>query len=106
MADYLTGATASRCRSRGHWALAQSGAALAGPPEPSRKVAEELGQVEEPFPTPNAAERAELQRRESALASELRSLRQPESCQCPNVQPALQTSRCSWLTSSPMPESS
>ena len=80
VADYLTGATARvDAAVEEHWALAQSGAALAGPPGRAEKVAEELGQVQRALSIASAAERAELQGRESALASELRSLRHLES---------------------------
>ena len=62
-----------------HWALAQSGAALTGPPGRAEKVAQDLAQVQQALATASGVERSELESRESALASELRSLRHVEA---------------------------
>jgi hypothetical protein len=80
VAEYLAGASAKvDAAVDEHWALAQSGAALAGPPGRAEKVTEELAQVQRALSTVRGADRSELESRESALASELRSLRHLES---------------------------
>jgi hypothetical protein len=58
-----------------YWALARSGATLAGPPGRSHKVAGELEAVQASSAQARGADKAMLATREEALASELRSLR-------------------------------
>jgi hypothetical protein len=80
VADYLAGASARvDAAVEEHWALAQSGAAVSAPPGRAQKVGEELAQVQKALSTASGPDRSQLETRESALASELRSLRQLES---------------------------
>jgi hypothetical protein len=62
-----------------YWALARSGAALAGSPGRSQKVARELDTAQKAAASAQGAERAVLESGEDALASELRSLRHLDS---------------------------
>jgi hypothetical protein len=62
-----------------YWALARSGAALAGPPGRSQRVAQELGSAQAGAAATQGADRAALESGEDALASELRSLRHLDS---------------------------
>jgi hypothetical protein len=80
VADYLAGA-ASKVDSavEEEWALARSGAAVAGPTGRANQVAEELDQVHLALSRAQGADRAPLETREATLASELRSLRQSEA---------------------------
>lgn len=61
------------------WALARSGAALMGAPGRPQKVAEELREAQRALGQVSGADRAPLEVKESALASQLRSLRQMEA---------------------------
>lgn len=61
------------------WALARSGAALMGPPGRPQRVADELREAQHALSQVSGADRATLEVKESALASQLRSLRQMES---------------------------
>jgi len=80
VADYLAGASPKvDAAVDEHWALAQSGAALVGPPGRAEKVAEELAQVQRALARGGGTARSELESREAALASEMRSLRHLES---------------------------
>jgi hypothetical protein len=62
-----------------YWALARSGAALAGAPGRSQKVAQELDAAQTMAGSAHGADRAVLESGEEALASELRSLRHLDS---------------------------
>jgi hypothetical protein len=62
-----------------YWALARSGAALAGAPGRSLKVAQELDAAQTVAATAQGADRAALESGEDVLASELRSLRHLDS---------------------------
>ncbi len=62
-----------------YWALARSGATLAGAPGRSRKVAQELDAAQTVAASTHGADRAALESGEEALASELRSLRHLDS---------------------------
>jgi hypothetical protein len=62
-----------------YWALARSGAALAGAPGRSQKVAQELDAAQAVTAAAQGADRAVLESGEDALASELRSLRHLDS---------------------------
>lgn len=61
------------------WALARSGAALSGAPGRPQKVADELREAQHALAQVSGADRGPLEVRESALASQLRSLRQMEA---------------------------
>ena len=61
------------------WALARSGAALAGPAGRAAKVAHELSEVQDAVRSHDGAERSQFTSREEALAAELRSLRHTEA---------------------------
>jgi hypothetical protein len=76
VADYLTGSVGKVDNAvEEGWVLARSGASLAGPPGRAEQVARELDQVHAGLSRAPDTNRAELESRESALASELRSLR-------------------------------
>jgi hypothetical protein len=80
VADYLANAGARVAAAvEEHWALARSGAALDGPPGRGTKVGEELSQVQQALSRARGADRSQLESREAALASELRSLRRMET---------------------------
>lgn len=80
VADYL-GSAVSKVDAAvdEQWALARSGAALAGPPGRLEKVAQDLAQVQAQLRRTEGAGRSALTTREEALASELRSLRHTEA---------------------------
>lgn len=76
VADYLSNALGQvEAAVEEYWALARSGAALAGAPGRSQKVAQELDAAQTVATTAHGADRAALESGEDALASELRSLR-------------------------------
>ncbi len=76
VADYLAGAIGKVDNAvEEGWALARSGASLSGPPGRADQVAHELEQVHASLSRSGGTNRTELESRESALASELRSLR-------------------------------
>jgi hypothetical protein len=80
VADYLASAGARvDIAVEEHWALARSGASLDGPPGRGAKVGEELSQVQSALSRTGGADRSQLESREAALASELRSLRRMET---------------------------
>ncbi len=80
VADYLSNALAQvESAVEEYWALARSGAALAGPPGRSHKVAQELDAAQSVAAAAQGAEKAVLESGEDALASELRSLRHLDS---------------------------
>jgi hypothetical protein len=60
---------------REQWVLSRGGAALAGPPGRAAKAARQLEAAQAALAKAGGADRAVLQSRESALASELRSAR-------------------------------
>ena len=76
VADYLAG-TIGKVDSavEQEWALARSGASLSGPPGRADQLARELDQAHASLSTVGAGDREQLESREAALASELRSLR-------------------------------
>jgi len=82
VSGYLTAAVAKvDAAVEEQWALARSGAAIAGPPGRAEKVTRELDQVQAQLRdrADLGAERANLAAREEGLASELRSLRSTEA---------------------------
>jgi hypothetical protein len=80
VADYLGGAGVKVDSAvEEQWALARSGASLTGPAGRGEKVAQELDQVHVAMSRAAGPDRLQLESREAALASELRSLRQMES---------------------------
>jgi hypothetical protein len=80
VADYLTGAAAKVDSAvEEEWALARSGAAITGPTGRAEQLAQELDQVHVALSRAGRSDRAPLESREAALASELRSLRQTEA---------------------------
>jgi hypothetical protein len=80
VADYLSHALAQvESAVEEYWALARSGAALAGSPGRSQKVAQELDAAQTVAAAAQGADRAVVESGEDALASELRSLRHLDS---------------------------
>jgi hypothetical protein len=80
MADYLASNVAKvDAAVQEQWALARSGAALMGAPGRPQRVAAELSEAQRALAQVSGADRGPLEVRESALASELRSLRQLEA---------------------------
>ena len=80
MADYLVASAAKvDAAVQEQWALARSGAALMGAPGRPQKVADELRDAQRALAQVSGADRAPIEVKESALASELRSLRQMET---------------------------
>ena len=79
VADYLAGAIAKVDGAvEEEWALARSGASMAGPAGRADQLAQELDRVHVAMSRAVGADRVPLESREAALASELRSLRQSE----------------------------
>jgi hypothetical protein len=80
VADYLSGAIPKVDSAvEEAWVLARSGASLSGPPGRAEQITRELDQVHAARPRAGPPERAQLDSREAALASELRSLRRTGS---------------------------
>jgi len=80
VADYLAGAAPKvDAAVEEEWALARSGASMTGPPGRADQVAHELAQVQSSLSKAQGADRGPFEARESALASELRSLRSMEA---------------------------
>ncbi len=80
VADYLAGAiTKVDGAVEEEWALARSGASMAGPAGRVDQLAQELDRVHVAMSRAAGADRVPLESREAALASELRSLRQNEA---------------------------
>lgn len=80
VADYLS-ASLPKLDAAVHdqWSLARSGAALSGAPGRPQKVADELEEAQRALRHVSGADRRQLEVKESALASQLRSLRQMEA---------------------------
>jgi hypothetical protein len=80
VADYLAGAVGKVDGAvEEGWALGRSGASLSGPPGRADQLARELDQVHATLARAAAEDRAQLESREAALASELRALRRTEA---------------------------
>jgi hypothetical protein len=80
VADYLAGSAAKVDSAvEEEWALARSGAAVAGPTGRVNQLAEQLDQVHVALSRAQGVDRAPLESHEATLASELRSLRQSEA---------------------------
>ncbi len=80
VADYLAGSiTKVDGAVEEEWALARSGASMAGPAGRADELAQELDRVHLALPRAAGADRLPLENREAALASELRSLRQSQA---------------------------
>jgi hypothetical protein len=79
VADYLIGQIPKvDAAVQEQWALVRSGSSLVGAPGRPQKVAEELNEAQKALARVSGADRGPLEVRQSALASQLRSLRQME----------------------------